>query len=143
MNNPQHPRPFGPAINRIADLMDHHERFAFKGVTRLAREAGVSPSSVSRLINGKMNPSFIMVARLTDALERAYGHPIDPRDLIAEDGKFTQRFCCTVVGCPGCMPENAVDEFGDLKPAFHEVRPGEWQSSRYPRGLRAQKKGES
>lgn len=133
---------FGPAINRLADVMDHHDRFAFKGVTRLAHEAGVSPSSVSRFMNGKMNPSFLMVARLTEALERAYGHRIDPRDLIAENGKFLHRFCCDLVGCPGCLPDNAIDEFGDMKPAFRDVKPGQWISSRHPKEVTSVK-GES
>lgn len=128
------PQVFGPAINRFADVMAHHDKFAFKGVARLAREAGVSRSSVSRLINGKSNPSFILVARLTTALERAYGFPIDPRDLIAEHGDFIHRFCCDLTGCPGCLPENALDEFGDRKPTFHGIEPGRWISSRYPIG---------
>lgn len=133
---------FGPAINRLGDVMDHHDRFAFKGVTRLAHEAGVSPSSVSRLMHGKMNPSFLMVARLTEALERAYGCHIDPRDLIAENGKFVHRFCCDLVGCPGCLPDNAYDEFGDIKPTFRDVLPGKWASSRHPKGA-IKEKGES
>jgi transcriptional regulator with XRE-family HTH domain len=133
------PEVFGPAINRFADVLAHHDRFMFKGVSRLAREAGVSPSSVSRLINGKINPSFLMVARLTDALERAYGFPIDPRDLVAEGGAFIHRFCCELTGCDGCLPERARDEFGDLKPAFHGVKRGEWVTSRHPNGLTKEK----
>ena len=130
---------YGPTINRFADVMAHHNKFAFKGVSRLAREAGVSPSSVSRLINGKSNPSFLMVARLTDALERAYGYRIDPRDLIAEHGEFIHRFCCDLTGCAGCLPENALDEFGDTKQAFHGVKPGNWITSRHPTGLTSRK----
>lgn len=126
---------FGPTVNRLADVMAHHDRFAFKGVSRLAREAGVSPSSVSRLINGKYNPSFLMVARLANALERAYGYSIDPRDLVAEGGNFIHKFCCDVVGCSGCLPENALDEFGDTKQAFEKVEPGKWVTSKHPKGI--------
>lgn len=130
---------FGPAINRFADVMAHHDRFAFKGVSRLAREAGVSPSSVSRLINGKMNPSFLMVARLTEALEKQIGYRIDPRDLVAENGRFISRFVCDLVQCEGCLPENARDEFGSVKPAFDKVEPGKWVTSRHPEGFDSKK----
>ena len=136
MNKHHQPSPvFGPAINRFADVLAHHDRFAFKGVSRLARDAGVSPSSVSRLINGKMNPSFFMVARLTEALERQFGFRIDPRDLIAENGRFLSRYVCDLVQCDGCLPENALDEFGAVKEAFKNVESGKWVTSRHPHGL--------
>ena len=132
MNSP--PQAFGPAVNRVSDLMAHTNRYAFKGVARLARDAGVSPSAVSRLINGRMNPSFLMVARVAGALERELGFPVDPRELVAERGRFPTRHACDLARCRGCIPESATDEHGDLKRAFHGVRPGGWVSSRHPRG---------
>ncbi len=139
----QHTHPtqaFGPVINRCSDLMIHTTRYAFHGVSRLAADARVSPSSVSRLINGKMNPSFAMVARITAALEAELGRRIDPRDLVAELGRFLTTHACDLAGCQGCLPENATDEFGDLKPAFHGVKPGQWVTSRHPRGFQAPRK---
>jgi transcriptional regulator with XRE-family HTH domain len=133
---------FGPAINRFTDVLAHHDKFAFKGVSRLAREARVSPASVSRLINGKMNPSFLMVARLTEALERHLGFRIDPRDLIAENGRFLEPFVCELMSCAGCLPEIATDEFGDIKPTYQDVKPGQWASSRHPKGFRTDEKGD-
>jgi len=138
MNKPPK-QAFGPAINRISDVMVHTDRYAFKGVSRLARDARVSASSLSRLVNGKLNPSFLMVARLTNALERELGYKIDPRDLVAECGEFLTSFACDLVGCRGCLPVNALDEFGDLKPAFAGVRPGTWVTSRHPKGYRPEK----
>lgn len=125
---------FGPTINRIADLMAHIDRYSFKGVARLARDAGVSASSVSRLINGKMNPSFAMTARITEALERELGLALDPREVFAENGAFPTRHVCRLVGCRGCLPECASDEHGEILPAFKGVRPGQWVSSQWPRG---------
>ena len=130
-------------VIRLQDVMIHTTRYAFHGVTRLAIDAKVSPSSVSRLINGKMNPSFAMVARVTTALEKSLGYRIDPRDLVAELGKFLTPHTCDLVGCQGCLPDNATDEFGDLKPAFDGVKPGRWVTSRYPKGYIESKKGES
>lgn len=139
MNTSTPPQAFGPAINRVADVMAHTNRYAFKGVRRLAMDARVSASSVSRLLNGKINPSFLMVARITEALEAAVGLRLDPRDLVSESGEFLTRYACDLVGCRGCLPENALDEFGDRKPTFDGITPGTWVTSRFPHGY-AQRK---
>ena len=76
-----------------------------------------------------------MVARITDALERELGYRIDPRELVAEDGRFPTRYACDLIGgCRGCLPDAATDEFGDTKRAFEGVKPGQWVTSRHPRG---------
>ena len=139
MKHPPQPQAFGPAVNRFLDVMEHTDRFAFKGTTRLAEAAGVNPSSVSRLIHGLQNPSFLMVARLADALEGQLGFRIDPRDLIAESGRFLTRSTCDLVGCDGCLPQAAYDDLGQLKPDFAEVKPGTWVPSRYPIGFNPEK----
>lgn len=143
MKHPPTPQAFAPVVNRVSDMMAHSTRYAFHGVTRLAADARVSASSVSRLINGKMNPSFAMVARITTALERVMGYRIDPRDLVAELGRFLTPHTCDLAGCQGCLPENASDEFGDIKPAFEGVKPGQWVTSRYPKGYQETRKGGS
>jgi transcriptional regulator with XRE-family HTH domain len=126
---------YGPIINRFADVMIHVKRFEFRGVQRLAIDADISPSSVSRLINNKINPSFALVARVTAAIEKELGMKIDPRDLIAENGEFLTRSVCDLTACPGCLPDNAMDEFGETKPAFANITPGTWVTSRYPKGF--------
>lgn len=133
----KHPPPFTayrPVINRFTDVMMHSDRFAFRGTSRLATDAGVSVSSLSRLIHGEINPSFRLVARLTEAVEQELGFRIDPRDLCAEGGRFLTDSTCGLVGCRGCLPENARDEDGSLNPKFAGVEPGTWVTSRYPQG---------
>ena len=133
----KHPPPqaFGPGVNRIGDVMSHLTKYGFKSVGRLARDAGISPSTVSRLISGKLNPSFLVVVRITEALERQLGYRIDPRELIAEWGRFPTRFTCDLIdGCRGCLPESATDEYGNTKHAFDGVTPGRWVASRHPKG---------
>lgn len=83
-----------------------------------------------------MNPSFIVVARLTTALEREFGFHIDPRDLVSENGEFLTRYVCDLVHCRGCLPDNATDEFGDIKPAYANIKSGQWVTSRHPSGYR-------
>jgi len=140
MYKPPSPQAFGPAVNRISDVMAHTTRYASSGVIRLAEDAEVTPSAVSKIINGKRNPSSLMVARIAAALEQALGIHIDPRDLVAENGRFPTRFACDLAGCSGCLPERSHDEFGNLKPAFEGIRPGEWVTSRYPKGYERNRK---
>lgn len=137
MEKDAHPqgRALGTVVVRLGDAMAHVNRYAFKGVSRLARDAGLSPSSISRILSGKQSPSFLLVARLTDALEAASGRKIDPRELVSENGRFPTQHICKLMSCGGCLPENALDEFGDVKPTFKDVRRGEWVTSRHPRGF--------
>lgn len=131
----------GPVINRVSDCMSHANSYMFWGVSKLARDAGLSPSSVSRLINQRLNPSFLLVARITAALEAELGYRIDPRELVAENGVFLTRHVCDVVGCPGCMPDAAYDADGTRRTAFKNVQPGKWVTSRYPNGYLPDSKG--
>jgi transcriptional regulator with XRE-family HTH domain len=130
---------FGPTINRISDVMAHTTQYAFQGVPRLARDAGIHRTTLSRVIYGKINPSARTVGRIASALEKALGRPIDPRDLFAENGEFPTRNTCDLAGCRGCLPDAATDEFGDRKSAFANVQPGQWMTSQYPNGIPAQK----
>lgn len=138
----KHPsQAFGPVVNRFGDVMAHTSRYAFGGVTKLAHDSLVAPSSVSRLMRGNSNPSFVLVARLTAALEKELGYRIDPRDLVAEYGKFMTDYTCDLCECTGCLPEKALNEFGDVMPPFIGVQPGRWITSRYPKGYRLAQKG--
>jgi len=142
MNNPPPIQAHGPIITRILDVMSHINSYASRsGVERIAQDAGLSRSSVSRLIHGEGNPSFLAVVRLTNALEAKLKRHIDPRDLLAEFGVFPTRFTCDLVGCQGCLPEAATDEFGDLKRAFEGVASGQWVTSRYPNGFAGREGG--
>lgn len=141
MKQPPPKQAFGPTVNRVADLMAHTSGYAFKGVSRLAKDARVSPSSVSRLIHGKLNPSFLLVARITEALEQELGHRIDPRDVMAENGRFPTRFCCDVCGCSGCLPDAAHNLYGELAYPFRNIEPGQWVTSRHPNGFNLKKGG--
>lgn len=139
MEHPTLTQAFGPTINRFADVMAHSDRFACHGTARLAAAAGVSSASVSRIVCGVVNPSFAMVARLTGAIEKELGFRIDPRDLVAERGRFLTRFTCDLVGCEKKhLPSVALDEFGTRTPAWIGVEPGKWVTSRYPKGYEAE-----
>ena len=112
--------------NRILALMVHTNRYAFKGETRLAADAGVSKSAVCRLLNGRSSPSFALVVAITRALEKQLGRPLDPRDLISTDGQFPTPSACQLAGCKGCLPAEVYDENDKVKPEYQHLRPGQW-----------------
>jgi transcriptional regulator with XRE-family HTH domain len=106
--------------------MAHVPRYSFRGVSRLARDAGVAKSAVSRLLRGKGQPSYLVVLRIADALSRAMGRPVDLRELAVDEGShFPTAYPCDLFGCR-CLPEWAFDGSGALKEEFRGVVPGKW-----------------
>ena len=120
--------------NRILALMAHTNRYAFKGESRLAMDAGVSKSAVCRLLNGQSSPSFALVSSLTRALEPHLhrgleGRRLDPHELISLDGTYPTASACQLAGCKGCLPAEAYDEQNRLRPEFQNMKPGQWSLS--------------
>ena len=116
--------------NRIRVLMIHAPRYSFQGQARLAADAGVSRSTISRLLSGRINPSFRLAQAVTAALETHLKRPLDPRDILSPDGSYPTPSGCALAGCRGCMPEEAYDKDGCLKPDFCDLRPGDWSLAR-------------
>ena len=118
-----------PLFNRIAALMEHTTWYAFKGASRLAQDAGVSKSFISRLLRGQTSPFFVHVVRLTQALEKALGQRLDPREFLSLDGTYPTASVCQLAGCGGCLPAEAFDGEGNLQPQFRGIKPGQWSIS--------------
>lgn len=116
--------------NRLYVVLAHTSRYAFEPQARLAKDVGVSRSTISRLMSGHSQPSFALVERITRALEKALGRPLDPRELFSPDGTYPTPSGCSLCGCGGCMPEDAYDRWGRLRPAFQNQKPGDW--TRFP-----------
>jgi len=129
------PQASGPPINRIRDVMDHTNRYSFHGVKRLALDTGLSSASVSRIINGRINPHFSSVAKIARALSRELKIHIDPCDLVSENADFPHHFMCELVACSGCLPQIAIDAFGHLTATYQSIKPGQWVTSKFPHGL--------
>jgi transcriptional regulator with XRE-family HTH domain len=117
---------YHPVHNRVLALMAHTTRYAFKGESRLAADSGVSKSAVCRLINGQSSPSFALVCALTKALEKHLGKSLDPRELVSFDGSYPTPSVCELVGCKGCLPQEAYDEHDVLRDEFRGIKPGQW-----------------
>lgn len=119
-----------PVSNRIRTLMIHAPRYSFQGQARLACDAGVSRSTISRLLGGRINPSFRLAQAVTAALEKSLKCPLDPREVLSPDGTYPTPSGCELAGCRGCMPEEAYDKEGRLRPEYRDLRPGDWSLSR-------------
>lgn len=135
MTTKPQPRPLLLVVNRLGDVLAHVPRYQFGPVRRLAADAGVAPSTVSRVIRHQINPTFALVARLASAIEKETGLSIDPRDIAAERAAFPTRFVCGLMGCPGCLPEAALLPTGHRHPKYVGVRPGAWVCSAFPHGF--------
>lgn len=72
----------------------HTSRYAFMPQARLARDAGVSKSAVSRLVLRQCVPSYPTVAKVAAALERELGRPVDPRDVVSLTPVYSTPTAC-------------------------------------------------
>lgn len=115
--------------NRVQTLMIHTSRYAFQGQARLAADTGVSRSTISRMLSGKTRPSYFLIEAVTEALSTHLKRPLQPCDLFSPTGHYSERSGCKVSGCHGCLPEEAYDPRGNLRPAWKNARPGDWSCS--------------
>jgi hypothetical protein len=115
-----------PVSNRLLAIMAHTTRYAFKGESRLASDAGISKSALCRLVNGQSTPSFPLVIAVTRALERHLKRAIDPREIVSIDGSYPTASVCALCGCKGCLPAEAYDEENRIRLEWRDVKPGQW-----------------
>src|SRR5258708_27435406 len=116
--------------NRIKDVMIHIGWYSVKGQQRLATDAGMSPGTVSRMINGLSNPTFRAVWAITKSLEKRLGFRLDPCEILSMDGNFPTPSVCALCGCAGCLPEQSRDDNDRMRPEYRTVKAGKWISSR-------------
>lgn len=117
-----------PTHNRLRAIMAHINFLSIEGQVRLAREAGVSPSVVSRTARGVSAPSFAVVLALTRALEKRLGKRIDPRDILNFDGQYPTASVCELCGCSGCLPDAFYSEADELKREYKDIASGAWSN---------------
>ena len=116
--------------NRIASIALHVPRYQIKTVSRLAKDAKVAKSAVSRLMRGEGEPSYMLVSRIADAISKEIGMPLDHREIaVPADAEYPTTCPCRLFGCT-CLPDWAYDRDGNLRWQFWDVRPGEWTLDR-------------
>ena len=129
MKEPTHIPDPGFYTTRLGVVLRHTTRYAFEPQARLAHDVHVSRSTISRIVNGRCQPSFLLAARIAEALAADLGCPIQARDVFSPDGTFAEPSGCRLCGCKGCLPEEAFDRHGNRTAAFRGQKPGEWSLS--------------
>lgn len=120
-----------PVANRLKAVLIHVPYFTIEGTARLALDCDVAASTISRLIRGKLSPSYSLVKSVTQALSERLGRSLDMRDLFTTDGTYPTVSTCELVGCKGCLPPWAWNELTDtLKPEWRHQQPGEWSKTK-------------
>jgi hypothetical protein len=112
--------------NRIAAVMSHTSRYAFRGTSRLAADSGLSKSTISHTVHGKTIPLYTTVARIVQCLEDKTSRPLDCRELVSEDGSYPTTHICEYLRCSGCLPDTAYEDDGSRKAYATGVKPGQW-----------------
>lgn len=122
------PLPARPALlhNRVNAVALHAPWYGFRMQSRLARDAGVSESAVSRMVRGRCKPSLAVALRVTGALSRRLGRQIDVFEVFSLDGRYPTPSVCDLCGCPDCLPPQAYDEEENLRPEFTHTMAGNW-----------------
>lgn len=106
--------------------MAHIPFFSFRGVSRLARRAGLSKSTVSHLIHGKSSPLYTTAERIVKSIETELGKPLKQDELFSENGIYPTPYICELAGCPGCLPDAVYQKNGERREDFLHIRPGKW-----------------
>lgn len=112
--------------NRIAALMTHTSRYSFRGTSRLAKDAGLSKSTVCHIVHGNTAPLYRTVAPMIKCLEFQLARKLDVREVFSSDGTYPTRHVCKLAGCRGCLPDKIHRADGTVKPQWVDLRPGMW-----------------
>ena len=112
--------------NRIAGVLQHIPEYYFSPQKRLAKDAHLSCSTVSRIISGETVPSGMAMLAISAAIGHRLGKHIDPSELFSLDGTYPTPFLCSLVDCAGCLPERICDAENRVRPEYRHIQPGKW-----------------
>jgi transcriptional regulator with XRE-family HTH domain len=112
--------------------MVHVDGYDTKGVARLALDAGVSRSEVSRLMRGITNPSYVIVERIHKAIERKARRRISIKEIVSERGNYKTVYVCDLMKCKGCLPAYAFNRENERLEEFKHLKPGRWTGNVVP-----------
>ncbi len=112
--------------NRIAAVMAHTSRYAFRGASGLVKDVGLDPETAVRLVRGTSNPLYITIARVVKCLERVLDRKFDLREIASIDGRYPTQSVCELVGCKGCLPDHVYNSDGSRIARYANVTPGHW-----------------
>ena len=117
--------------NRIRAIMIHLPRYWSMGASVLARDVGVSKSTISHLLRGKSNPLYSTVSRVVKCLEQEIGNRLDPEEIFSRDGSYPTPYVCELMGCDGCNDDRFFDRDSQLRPGASALKPGRWTGDNF------------
>lgn len=88
--------------NRLGAIMAHTDRYAFDSATRLAKDTGLSYTTIYCLLHGLHGPSYYSAIKITQALGKALKIKLDPREIVAISERFPTPIVCKLTKCTGC-----------------------------------------
>lgn len=88
-------------------ILAHTSRYAFDPAPRLARDTGLSYTTIYNILHGYNSPTYFTAIRIIEALEKANGRRFDPREVFALNEGFLTESGCEFMGCHHC-------EYSDL-----------------------------
>lgn len=106
MNAPT-PKAHSQLYHRVLSIMLHSKRYWVHGQARLARDVGVSKSTIHRFMQGECVPTIGLALAVQHALESDLGRHLPANDIYSFDGKYRTASVCTLCGCGGCALSGA------------------------------------
>ena len=88
--------------NRLGMIIAHTNRYAFDPAPRLARDTGLSYTTIYNILHGYNSPTYFTAIRIIEAIEKASGRRFDPREVFALDENFLTESGCEFMGCQHC-----------------------------------------
>lgn len=110
--------------NRIRAIMIHVARYWSMGASILARDVGVSKSTISHLLRGKSNPLYSTASQVVKCLERELSFPLNPDEVFSKDGSYPTPYVCMLVRCKGCYADAFLGSSRLFKPGIKRIERG-------------------
>jgi hypothetical protein len=118
--------------HRLSDFFSHIPRYWDDAGTRLAIDAGISPSAIYHLMKGRWTPTYRVAIGITEAIGRQLGRELHTSEIFTFTGRFRTPSVCELCGCKGCLPEAAYNEDGTRKAQYRHLKGGDWHMAQQP-----------
>lgn len=119
------PPPLG--FNRLRAVLIHIPYYSIAPKARLASDTELSQNAISRIVRGKLEPSYFTAQLICRAIQKRSRQRIPLEEIFSTDGSYPTSWTCSLMGCKGCLPPWAWNEDTDtLWPNWRHQKPGEW-----------------
>lgn len=112
--------------NRVGVVAAHIPRYMVRGQARLATDAGVARSTISRMVRGLSSPTARVAHAVQRALEQHHGFALPFEEIFSLTGSYPTAWGCQLCQCRGCLPQAAYGPDDRLLPEYEGQKPGEW-----------------